>query len=115
MTLEAFGQVGPNDWPLVVSCQWKLFGVAADHYRDRYGKAPVFRTATAATTMLKKLYQETQPMKAKALTTVQLGIRLVDASIRFDMVRTLRRTGYATDGRFLFRPDRITKKKIVEQ
>jgi hypothetical protein len=54
-------------------------------------------------------------MKAKALTTIQLGIRLVDASVRFDMVRTLRRTGYATDGRFLFRPDRITKKKIVEQ
>jgi len=53
-------------------------------------------------------------MKAKALTTVQLGIRLVDASIRFDMVRTLRRTGYATDGRFLFRPDpALPKKKIV--
>lgn len=58
MTLEAFGCVGPNDWPLVVPCKWKLYGVAADQFRDKYHKAPVFRTQNAAMTMLKKLYRE---------------------------------------------------------
>ena len=58
MTLEAFGHVGPNDWPLVVTCKWKLYGAAADHYRDKYHQAPVFRTANAANKMLKKLYRE---------------------------------------------------------
>ena len=114
MTLEAFGQVGPNDWPLVVACKWKIYGAAADCYRDKYGKAPVFLTANAATKMLKKLYRETQPMKTKPLTTVQLGVLLVGTS-RFDMIRTLRRTGYATDGRFLFRPDKTTRQKIICQ
>ena len=114
MTLEEFGHVGPNDWPLVVACKWKLYGAAADCYRDKYQRAPVFLTANAATKMLKKLYRETQPMKVRPLTTVQLGILLVGTS-RFDMIRTLRRTGYFTDGRFLFRPDRIAKKKILEQ
>ena len=58
MTLEAFGQVGPNDWPLVVPFKWKLYGVAADRFRDKYRKAPVFRTENAAMQMLKKLYRE---------------------------------------------------------
>ena len=58
MTLEAFGHVGANDWPLVVPCKWKLYGEAADRYRDKFRKAPVFRTANAAMTMLKKLYRE---------------------------------------------------------
>jgi hypothetical protein len=39
MTLEAFGQVGPNDWPLVMACKWKLYGVAADYYRDKFRKS----------------------------------------------------------------------------
>ncbi len=114
MTLEEFGYVGPNDWPLVVACKWKIYGTAADHYRDKYQKAPVFRTANAATKMLRKLYRETKPMKTKPLTTVQLGV-LLSGTSRFDMVRTLRRTGYATDGRFLFRPDKTTRQKIICQ
>ena len=58
MTLEAFGQVGPNDWPLVVPAEWKLYGAAADCFRDKYHKAPVFRTANAAMKMLMKLDRE---------------------------------------------------------
>jgi len=64
MTLEAFGQVGPNDWPLVVPCKWKIYGEAADHFRDKFRKAPVFRTANAAMKMLKKLYRERTTMTA---------------------------------------------------
>ncbi len=63
MTLEAFGHVGPNDWPLVVSCKWKLYGVAADHFRDKYRRAPVFWTANAAMKMLKQLYREQSCLK----------------------------------------------------
>lgn len=65
MTLEAFGCVGPNDWPLAVPCKWKLYGAAADHYRDRFRKAPVFRTENAAMKMLKRLFRERATMKAK--------------------------------------------------
>ena len=65
MTLEEFGQVGPNDWPLVVACQWKLYGTAADCYRDKFSKAPVFRTANAATKMLKKLYRDYQTKEGR--------------------------------------------------
>ncbi len=57
MTLEEFGCVGPNDWPLVVPSKWKLYGPAADHYRDKYHKAPVFRSENAAINVLKKLYR----------------------------------------------------------
>ena len=58
MTLEEFGRVGPNDWPLVVPCRWKIYGAAADHFRDAFSKAPVFRTANAAKKMILKLYRE---------------------------------------------------------
>ncbi len=63
MTLEAFGCVGPNDWPLVVSFKWKLYGEAADHFRDKFRKAPVFRTENAAMKILKKLYREQSCLK----------------------------------------------------
>lgn len=58
MTIESYGQVGPNDWPLVVPCKWKLYGAAADDSRNKFRKAPVFRTANAAMKMLRKLYRE---------------------------------------------------------
>ncbi len=57
MTLEEFGQVGPNDSPLVVPCKWKLYGHAADHYRDKYHKAAVFLTENAAIKVLRNLYR----------------------------------------------------------
>src|SRR5438046_3043446 len=53
-------------------------------------------------------------IKVRPLTIVQLAIQLSDLR-RFDMIETLRRTGWATNGCYLFRPARSVAKSIVKR
>lgn len=59
VTLDQFGRVIPNDWPLRVAAKFRLAGMAKElWYTDHMGHAPVFISEGAATKALRKLYRQ---------------------------------------------------------
>lgn len=60
-SIDDFGRVGENDWPLRVPAKFKLFGSVVERgfwHAENPGKAPVFCGEKAARKALARLYRK---------------------------------------------------------